>query len=280
MQKLNKLNFLTAGFPSITKGNFFGAIDAIKQLKLDGLEMEFVQSTWLKYKEKEYTDKVIKEKKDLIFTAHASYYINFASLEKSKIHASVSRLVQGAEACASVNGYSITFHPGFYQNQNPVTVYTTAKKYLKETIKIIKDKDIELWIRPETTGKATQFGDLEECIKLSEDLEMVLPCIDFAHLHARYNGINNTKEEWRNMLNLIEKRLGRNALDNMHIHMSGINYTAKGERNHLILKESDIKWKDLLEVLKEYKVKGTLVCESPNIEEDTLLMSKYYNKLK
>lgn len=89
-------------------------------------------------------------------------------------------------------------------------------------------------MRPEITGKPTQFGgDLKELVNLSEELEMVLPTIDFAHCHARNAGKFNTVEEWREMLGFMEDRLGREALDNMHIHMSGINYTAKGERNHL-----------------------------------------------
>ncbi len=277
MQKLNKLHFLTAGFPSTTSGNFNDAIREIKKLKLDGMELEFVHSTWLKYQDKEYVKTIIQQKDDLIFTAHASYYINLASLEKQKIHMAKERIIKAAEACASVQGYSITFHPAYYLGRDKSFVYDETKKALKETIKAIKDKNINIWIRPETTGKETQFGNLEECIKLSEDCELVLPCIDFAHLHARYNGINNTKEEWQKMLNLIENRLGRTALDNMHIHMSGINYSQKGERNHLILKESDIKWQELLNTLKEYKVKGVFVCESPNIEQDTKLMKDYYN---
>jgi deoxyribonuclease-4 len=279
MIKLNKLHFLTGGFPTITKGNFLDALNDIKNLKLDGMELEFVQSTWLKYKDEELIKKIKKEKDDLIFTAHASYYINLASLEKQKIHMAKQRIIEAAEACASVNGYSITFHPAYYLDREKTFVYNETKNALKETIKQIKDKGLEIWIRPETTGKATQLGDLEECIKLSEDMEMVLPCIDFAHLHARYNGKNNTKEEWIKIMNLLENRLGRLALDNMHVHMSGINYSEKGERNHLILENSDLNWKVLLDLLKEYKIKGTIISESPNIEQDALFMKKYYNKL-
>lgn len=276
MIKLNKLNFLTGGFPTITKGNLSNAITDIKSLKLDGMELEFVQSTWLKYKDNDLIKKIIKEKDNLIFTAHASYYINLASLEKQKTHLAKQRIIDAAEACASVNGYSITFHPAYYLNRDKSFVYTETKNALKETIKQIKDKGINIWVRPETTGKATQLGDLEECIKLSEDVEMVLPCIDFAHLHARYNGKNNTKEEWIKMLNLLENRLGKLALDNMHIHMSGINYSAKGERNHLFLEDSDLNWRVLLDTLKEYKIKGAIISESPNIEQDALLMKKYF----
>ena len=34
-----------------------------------------------------------------------------------------------------------------------------------------------------------------------------------------------------------------------------------------------------MKALKEFKAKGVLTCESPNIEDDALLMKKYYEKL-
>jgi len=70
------------------------------------------------------------------------------------------------------------------------------------------------------------------------------------------------------------------VLDNMHIHMSGINYTAKGERNHLVLDESDFKWRELLKVWKEFRIKGIVISESPNIEKDAVLMQNFYKSLK
>lgn len=147
-------------------------------------------------------------------------------------------------------------------------------------MKVLQDKGIDVWIRPELTGKPTQFGNLKELIKLSQDVEQVLPAIDFAHCHARNKGKYNSAEEWREMLSLIEKELGREALDNMHIHISGINYSEKGEKNHLNLQESDMKWEDLLRVLKEFRVKGVVISESPNIEGDALLMKKKYEEIR
>jgi len=100
--------------------------------------------------------------------------------------------------------------------------------------------------------------------------------LDFAHQHARTGKFNTTKE-FREILNYYEKKLGKEALKEMHIHLSGINYGEKGEKNHLILKESDMNYKDLLKVFKEYKLKGVVVCESPNLEEDALLLKKTYD---
>ena len=144
----------------------------------------------------------------------------------------------------------------------------------------MKKEKFKVWIRPETTGKATQWGDLDEIINLSKDFEnIVLPCIDFSHLHARYGGKYNTYDEFSYILDSIANKIGRYALDNFHGHLAGIEYTQKGERQHLNLKEYDMNYIDLLKVLKEFEVKGALVCESPNIEEDAKLLKETYLSL-
>ena len=116
-------------------------------------------------------------------------------------------------------------------------------------------------------------------MKISKDVEQVLPCVDFSHLYARTVGENNTLAEFRSILTSVEKQLGKMALENMHIHVAGIAFGDKGEKNHLLLKESGFNYRDLLKTLKEFKVKGVLICESPNIEEDALLMQKTFNGL-
>jgi len=135
-----------------------------------------------------------------------------------------------------------------------------------------------VWIRPEITGKASQFGTLEEILALSTELEGVAPCIDFAHWHAR-TGKLNSYQEIASILEQVKERLGRTALDNMHIHVSGISYGKGGETKHLNLKESDFQYTELLKALRNYQAKGLVICESPNLEEDALLLQAAYNTL-
>ena len=106
-----------------------------------------------------------------------------------------------------------------------------------------------------------------------------MPCIDFSHLYSRTIGKNNTKQEFQQILTGLEKGLGKEALNNMHVHISGIAYGEKGEKNHLLLKESKFNYKDLLKELKEFKCKGVVTCESPNIEKDALLLQETYKKI-
>ena len=62
--------------------------------------------------------------------------------------------------------------------------------------KTLEEEGNDIWVRPETTGKPTQWGNLEEIVKLSRDFKQVLPCVDFSHLHARTNGKYNTYDEF------------------------------------------------------------------------------------
>jgi deoxyribonuclease-4 len=142
----------------------------------------------------------------------------------------------------------------------------------------LKKQNRYLWLRPELMGKRSQFGSLEELLNLCSEVEGIAPCIDFAHLHAR-TGKYNSYYEFKSVLNQMEKRLGRTALDNLHIHLSGIKYSAAGELNHLNVQESDLKYTELLQALKEYAVKGVVICESPNLEEDALHLQETYHKV-
>ena len=212
-------------------------------------------------------------------TCHGPYYINLNSQESEKIDASVVRILETARMGKEIGAYSITFHAAFYMKQTPEEVYKTVYKSMEQICSTLEAENNNIWVRPETTGKGTQWGTLEEIVKLSKEFKNVLPCIDFAHIHARNNGIYNTYDEFSKMLEFVGNELGQEALHNFHAHLAGIEYSVKGEKNHLILEESDMNYKDLLKAFKEFDVKGVLVCESPNIEGDTKLLKDYYLNL-
>ena len=273
---MDKLNFGTAGIPFSTKEkNTINGIKQVNELKLEAMELEFVRSINIP-KEKAPEVNEVAKKNNVALTCHAPYFINLNSKEKPKWHASINRIVQSAETANLCGAYSVCFHPGFYMKEEPRFVFENIKNSLKEIFKKISSEN-KIWVRPETTGKPTQFGNIHEILELSQEFERLMPCIDFSHLHARSNGKYNTKEEFREILALVENKLGRKGLDNMHIHLSGINYGEKGEKNHLNLKDSDMKYKELVEAWKEFKIKGIVISESPNIEGDALLLKRLYN---
>tara|TARA_Y100000034_G_scaffold19552_1_gene22088 strand:+ start:2287 stop:3117 length:831 start_codon:yes stop_codon:yes gene_type:complete len=276
---MNGLIFGTGGIPLSTEPrDLHSGISQVNKLGLGVMELEFVHSVFIK-KDKTEAVKEVAKKENVILTAHASYYINLSSEEKQKVGASRTRILQAAKIAYLSGGYSVCFHPGYYMKSTKLDAYNRFKKQMRPIMKELDDEGVKIWVRPETTGKVSQVGSFDECLKISEEFDRVLPCIDFAHLHARSNGEYNTKEEFREVMTKYEQTLGKKALQNMHIHMSGINYGEKGEKNHLPLKDSDMNYKDLMKVLKEFKCKGVVICESPILEKDALLMKKTYSSL-
>lgn len=269
---MDKLNFLTAGIPLRAK-DYKTGFDTLKDMKLDGMELEFVHGVRIS----DISKKFIKENKnDLILTAHAPFYVNLNSKEEEKIEASIQRIIETINMAGELGAYSITYHAAFYMGLDKEDVY---KKVVDGHKKILSSTNNNVWVRPETTGKKTQWGDVDEVIRLSLEFERVLPCIDFSHLHARENGAYNTYSEFASVFEKIGNKLGQHALENFHAHIAGIEYTPKGEKQHLNLLESDFNFKDLLKAFKDFNVKGVIVCESPNIEEDCKLLKEYYESL-
>ena len=276
---MDKLNFLTAGMPLRTdKTGYPNAFKVLSDLDLDGIELEFVHGVRMKPESQDFVRNIIKEK-GFVVTAHGPYYINLNSKEEEKVQASITRILDTARMAHSLGAYSITFHAAFYTGDEKDKVYNQVENTMGIICETLKKEKIDIWVRPETTGKPTQWGDVDEVIRLSKTFDKVLPCIDFSHIHARYNGISNTYDEFSRIFEKIGNELGQVALDNFHAHLAGIAYSVKGEKNHLNLEESDMNYKDLLKSFKDFGIKGAIVCESPNIEEDAMLIKKYYQSL-
>jgi deoxyribonuclease-4 len=129
-------------------------------------------------------------------------------------------------------------------------------------------------------GKIAMLGSFEDTLEMSAEIEGVQPCIDFAHLHARPgDGSVNSYDEWDKILKTLKKKLGAQALKTMHIHVSGIAYGPKGEKHHLKFAEADLKYKQLLKALADNKCGGRILCESPIMEDDALMLKKVWDKL-
>lgn len=271
----DKLNFLTAGMPLLTKsGGYEKALKILNDLSLDGLELEFVHGVRISE-----DSKLILKQSNLVKTIHAPFYINLNAKEPEKVEASVKRIIDTAIVAYEIGAFSITYHAGFYLGDDKNVVYKNISEQLKIINDFLVNNNLNVWIRPETTGKETQWGNLDEIINMSLEHNLVLPCVDFSHLYARTIGKYNTYDEFCSVFDAIQKNLGNETLNHFHAHIAGIEYTAKGEKRHLNLDESEFNYKALLKAFKSFDVKGAIVCESPNIETDCQIMKNYYLSL-
>ena len=277
--KADGLLFGTGGVPlSAESRSTEAGIERIAELGLGCMEVEFVQGVKMSPEVAVAVGELAARKK-IVLTTHAPYAINLNAVEPQKVHMSKERILQTARIAARFGARSITFHAAFYLEDTPAETYVTVKNQLQEVMNILCKEGNKVTISPEVTGKPSQFGTLEELLKLSGEMEGVAPCIDFSHWHAR-TGRANSYQEFLAVLDRVEKKLGRRGLDNMHIHLSGIAYGRKGEIKHLMLRDSDLHYTELLRALKDRRAKGVVICESaPYLEQDAVLLQETYRSL-
>ena len=277
--QFDRLLFGTAGVPNSTskKNNPIEGVKRIHELGLDCMQLEFAHGVRMKEEISSGLRKISYEL-GVPLTSHGPYYINLNAREQDKIDSSVERIIQTAKISDLCGAESMTFHAAFYMKDSPFDVFDLVEKSLNVIEERLSRLDIEIELRPELTGKTSQFGSLEELISLTKNVGSVRPCMDFSHLFAR-TGDYNTKEEFSILIEKLQEELGAEATKNMHIHLSGISSNSKGDLKHLNLESSDFNWKALFEVLKEKDCRGYVICNSPNLEDDALMMKNYYMSL-
>ncbi len=273
--------FGTVGSPLATPkkpGGSVGAIEFSKSIGLSTLELGWVQSVRVT----EVTCAAIKgmaEQQGFTLSVHAPYFINLNATGE-EWPKSRKRLMDAA-ICGNLAGATdIIFHPGSYFGNHPAQVLEVAIPRLQGCVDELRKAGNPVTLRPETMGKSAMLGSFEDTLAMSKAIEGVEPCIDFAHLHARPgDGSVNSYDEWFGLLKKYQKARGKNALKRLHIHLSGIEYGPKGEKNHLPVAESDLKMNMLFKALNEFGCAGRILCESPIMEEDALNMKKAWMKV-
>ena len=275
----DKLLFGTAGVPNSTpkKNNPIEGVREIHRLGLDCMQLEFAHGVRMKEEVSSELRRISYEL-SIPLTSHGPYYINLNAREQDKIDSSVERIIQTAKISDLCGAESMTFHAAFYMKDSPYDVFDLVEKSLNVIEERLNRLDIEIELRPELTGKTSQFGSLDELISLTRSVNSCQPCLDFSHLYAR-TGSYNTFNEFCVILDRMKEELGHNCLDNMHIHISGISSNSKGDLKHLNLEESKFNWRELMRALKTYQCKGHVICGSPNLEIDAKMLKDYYHSL-
>ena len=264
--------FGTVGSPLATParpGGTVGGIQYSASIGLDALEMAWVNGVRVG----EATCAAIRqagEENGVALSVHGPYYINLNG-DDEKWPRLRKYLMDAAYFGKLAGATDIIFHPGSLFARPSAEVLAVVLPRLRGCVDELRAAGNPVTLRPEISGKAAMLGSLAEVVAMAREIPGVVPCIDFAHLHARLgDGTMNSYEEWMDMLGGYRRSLGKDALRCMHIHLSGIDYGPKGEKNHLVMEEADLKFKDLMRALHDCGVSGRLLCESPVMEADAL----------
>jgi deoxyribonuclease-4 len=268
--------FGTVGSPLSTPkkpGGSVGAIQRSAELGLKALELGWVRA--VRVSEKTCAEiQAAGEANDVCISVHAPYFINL-NADDEEWPKSRQRLMDAAIYGYLAGATDIVFHPGSYFERPPGEVLPLAIERLQGCVDELRQADNPVTLRPETMGKSAMLGSLDDTLEMSKAIPGVQPCLDFAHLHARPgDGTMNTYDEWSHALEHYARALGDEALKNLHIHLSGIEYGEKGEREHLKLEDADLDLNAILRALHKFNAAGRILCESPIMEDDSLNMKQ------
>ncbi|MDD5498851.1 MAG: TIM barrel protein [Dehalococcoidales bacterium] len=276
---MNSMLFGTAGIPLSTPGSStIDGIYHIKTLGLDALEIEFVRNVYLTRESATNVGAAAREA-GIRLSAHAPYYLNLNAAEPEKLAKSRSFLFKAAQIASFAGAGNVVFHPGYYLKNTSEEAFAAILENISKVEQQLSEEGLSTSLSPETTGKVSQFGTLDEVLGLCTRLKSLTPCIDFAHLHA-YAGAVNTYNEFGDILDRIKTSLGKEAISRLHLHVSGIHYGPRGELKHLPLDESDFNYPELLQAFIDANAGGVIICESPVMEADALLLKNKYHQLK
>lgn len=273
--------FGTVGTPKNkpkSPGGSVGGIYYLDEIGLKAMELGWVRSVRVSEKSA-LSIKEAGAERDVALSVHAPYYINL-NADDNEWPKSRQRLMDAARAGYFSGATDIVFHPGSYFGLTSAEVLKVALPRLEACVLELRGESNPVILRPETMGKGAMLGSLEDTLEMSV-IEGVEPCLDFAHLHARPgDGSMNSTREWLEALDAYRKALGEDSLQRLHCHLSGIEYTEKGEQNHLVISESDFDLEALFEALLESKAGGRILCESPTLEEDALFIQNAWREFR
>ncbi len=219
-------------------------------------------------------------KNDVKLSLHGSYFVNLSG-KRDVVEASKRRLIACATGADWMGAYVMVFHTGFYGKVEKDFAFKTCLTALKEVSAEMKSLSLKVKLGPETMGRKFQVGSIDEIIAICREVEGTQLVIDWGHLHARNLGTFKKMEDMRVVAEKVERELGIEALRNMHCHFSAIEFNSQGERKHHTLDEKrygpDFRW--LAEIIADFGLHPTMICESPILDVDARRMKETLNEV-
>ncbi|MFW5946207.1 MAG: TIM barrel protein [Candidatus Natronoplasma sp.] len=258
--------------PGGTPHGVKGTKDSMEYLAEEGLnamEVQFVRGARMK----ESTAKEIgkeAEQHEIMLSIHAPYYINLNSEKQETIEKSKERIMKSARLGDIMGAWIITVHAGYYSGMSSEEATQMIGDGVVECAEKIKEEDLAVKIGLEQMGKEKSWGTLDEIEKVMERTDVAVPVLDFAHYHARFDGALEKEEDFRELMEKYESI----STGHLHSHFSSIEYTDKGEKEHLNVEEHEPDFRKLAPILKEKDYDVTVICETPELDRDSLRMKE------
>jgi deoxyribonuclease-4 len=247
--------------------NTLKGLAEVKKLGLQAMEVEFTHGIKMGMALARQIGEENK-KYGIDLSIHAPYFINLASEDRSKVEASKRRILESCKRGAAMGAKNIVFHAAYYGKRSQEETHRLVIEAIKEMQQTIRKQHWNVVLAPETTGKLSAHGNLDEILDIVKHTKCGA-CIDPAHLYARAQG----KLEWKEIFDKIKF-----LKQPVHFHFSGITWTSAGERSHVNL-DSKPNFKEFAKEIMKRRISCTIISESPITWKDSLKMKEIFENL-
>jgi len=283
VKNTRKLRFGPAGKPIKFKGKSEDVPKFLSEIGLNAYEYQAVRGVKINEEKARLLGENARQF-DVELSIHAPYYVNLCSSKESTLNSSKDRLLRALAAANWMGAVVVVFHPGYYGDLSKDEALQVCIRALGDVIEVAESEGLlnNVYLSPETTGKIKQLGDLDEILTICESLDHVIPTIDWAHIHAREQGAITSKDDYSKILSEIERRLGADVVDTLHVHFTKVSFGSGGELSHFPLEseEHGPDFNPLAELIVENDYHFTIISESPILEDDALMMKRVVEELR
>jgi len=271
--------FGPAGIPlafDVLKHSVEDVPEYLRNEGLDAFEYQAVRWGSKPQMKKENAEKLGTNAKeyDVRLSVHGSYFINFCG-DALTVEASKRRLISCTIAADWMGASEVVFHPGFYSKKSHEEDLQSCVKAMNEVVEFMKSSEIaNICLAPETSGRVFQLGSLDETLTLCEKVESTKPTLDWSHLYARERGRLRTIDDFRKVIEEIEKRFGTESVRELHCHYARVEFGRAGERRHHTMDETEYgpDFEPLAMLIAELGLNPVILSESPLLDIDSQKM--------
>lgn len=267
----------------------------LESLNLDWVELQCTRGVKMKAEQARLYREMAQQHK-IGISIHGPYFISLASGDKEVVKRSRERIIQCVELASELGTGRIVFHPGYFPGKTQDDRHAAVEQIVRKLNELKSDIPKGIHLLPETAGKRSQIGSVDEIIEICQRVEFARPCIDLAHVHAFNQGNLWTEEDISEVLCKVNERLGSECLDRLHIHMYPVDFGTSGEKKHKAFDDHTETLEQLsvfgeperqnmffpraehfIAVVKKLNIHPIVICEAYNTQDiGAALMKKIY----
>lgn len=211
---------------------------------------------------------------DVALSMHTPYYIDLAG-EGELTKKSMDSIRWAGLMTQEMGGDMVVTHMGLYGNISRREAAENISDRLEEIVTWWEKNKLTPRLGLETSGRKEVFGGLDEIMDLCDKFDRLTPVVNFAHLHARNNGMLREPEDFAEVFDKVNSYVG----DLHYTHFSGVEHEGGNERRVTPIKKGDLRFEPMAEYLADANLNATIISSSPLLEHDAMYMKVIYERV-